>query len=110
MKVSLQARNRNPELPSTGTYEKVDLVYQEAWGLLLGDYIIHRQASQAVVAFCRAPSDVRFKPACQYIAVQLIVMAAANPISAMARRLVELRGGLAGCFWITILGQEGPGR
>lgn len=43
------------------------------------------------MAFGRAPSDIRFKPACQYIAVQLIVMAAANPISATGRRLAELR-------------------
>jgi hypothetical protein len=78
--------------------KKVDLVYQEVWGLLLAYNVIRREASQAAVAFGRAPSDIRFKPACQYIAVQLIVMAAANPISATGRRLAELRAGVGGLF------------
>jgi Insertion element 4 transposase N-terminal/Transposase DDE domain len=78
--------------------KKIDLVYQEVWGLLLAYNIIRREASQAAVAFGRSPSDIRFKPACQYIAVQLIVMAAANPISATGRRLSELRAGVGGMF------------
>ncbi|RML51228.1 hypothetical protein ALQ93_200076 [Pseudomonas syringae pv. pisi] len=78
--------------------KKVELIYQEVWGLLLAYNIIRREASQAAVAFGRAPSDIRFKPACQYIAVQLIVMAAANPVSATGRRLSELRGGIGGMF------------
>jgi hypothetical protein len=77
---------------------KIDLVYQEVWGLLLAYNVISREASQAAEAFGRAPSDIRFKPACQYIAVQLIVMAAANPISATGRRLAELRAGVGGMF------------
>ena len=78
--------------------KKIDLVYQEVWGLLLAYNVIRREASQAAVAFGRVPSDIRFKPACQYIAVQLIVMAAANPISATGRRLAELRAGVGGMF------------
>lgn len=78
--------------------KKVDLAYQEVWGLLLAYNVIRREASQAAVAFGRTPSDIRFKPACQYIAVQLIVMAAANPVSATGRRLAELRAGIAGLF------------
>jgi hypothetical protein len=78
--------------------KKVDLVYQEVWGLLLAYNVIRREASQAAVAFGRTPSDIRFKPACQYIAVQLIVMAAANPISATGRRLSQLRAGIGGLF------------
>ncbi|PKA70214.1 transposase, IS4 family [Pseudomonas baetica] len=78
--------------------KKVDLIYQEVWGLLLAYNVIRREASQAAVAFGRAPSDIRFKPACQYIAVQLIVMAAANPVSATGRRLAELRKGVGGLF------------
>lgn len=78
--------------------KKIDLIYQEVWGLLLAYNIIRREASQAAVAFGRTPSDIRFKPACQYIAVQLIVMAAANPVSATGRRLAELRGSLGGLF------------
>ncbi len=79
--------------------KKIDLVYQEVWGLLLAYNVIRREASQAVVAFGRAPSNIRFKPACQYIAVQLLVMAAAaNPISATGRRLTELKAGVGGMF------------
>lgn len=78
--------------------KEVELIYQEVWRLLLAYNIVRREASQAAKAFGRAPADIRFKPACQYIAVQLIVMAAANPISATGRRLAELRGGLRGLF------------
>ncbi|AZE54602.1 Transposase [Pseudomonas synxantha] len=78
--------------------KKIDLIYQEVWGLLLAYSVIRREASLAAVAFGRTPSDIRFKPACQYIAVQLIVMAAANPISATGRRLSELRAGVGGLF------------
>lgn len=78
--------------------KKVDLVYQELWGLLLSYNIIRREASMAAVNFDRAPSEVRFKPVCDYIAVQLIVMAASNPISGTGRRLSELRSGIASLF------------
>ncbi len=78
--------------------KKIDLVYQEVWGLLLAYNVIRREASQAAVAFGRAPADIRFKPVAHYIAVQLIVMAAANPISATGRRLSELRSGIGGLF------------
>lgn len=78
--------------------KKIDLVYQEVWGLLLAYNLIRREASQAAVAFGRPPSEMRFKPVCQYIAVQLIVMAAANPLSATGRRLSALRAGIGGLF------------
>ena len=78
--------------------KKIDLIYQDVWGLLMAYNIIRREASQAAIAFGRTPSDIRFKPACQYIAVQLIVMAAANPVSATGRRLAELRAGVGGLF------------
>ncbi len=73
-------------------------VYQELWGLLLSYNIIRREAAFAAVAFGRSPSDIRFKPACQYIAVQLIVMANANPLSGTGRRLSELRSGMGSLF------------
>ena len=76
----------------------VELIYQEVWGLLLTYNVIRREASQAAVAYGRSPTDIRFKPACQYIAVQLIVMAAANPLSATGRRLSELRSGVGSLF------------
>lgn len=75
-----------------------ELIYQEVWGLLLAYNIIRREASQTAVAFGRSPGDIRFKPVAQYIAVQLIVMAAANPVSATGRRLSELRAGIGGLF------------
>jgi len=71
-----------------------ELICQEVWGLLLAYNIIR----QAAVAFGRSPCDIRFKPAAQYIAVQLIVMAAANPTSATGRRLSELGAGVGGLF------------
>ncbi len=78
--------------------KKIDLVYQEVWGLLLAYNIIGREAGQAAVAFGTTPADIRFTPVCQYIAVQLIVMAAANPASATGRRLSQLRSGIASLF------------
>jgi hypothetical protein len=78
--------------------KKVELIYQEVWGLLLAYNVIRREASQVTEALGRAPLDIRFKPACQYIAVQLTVMAAANPVSATVRGLAELRKGVGGLF------------
>jgi len=78
--------------------KKVELVYQELWGLLLCYNIIRREASMAAVSFERAPSDIRFKPVCDYIAAQLIVMAASNPLSGTGRRLKELRSGVGSLF------------
>lgn len=156
MKVSPQARKRNPELPKTWTvravsYEvkgrlktvftslpaeqysaamvaelyqerweielgfrdikssmqnnavtlrskKVELIYQEVWGLLLAYNVIRREASQAAVSHGRAPHQIRFKLAYHYIAAQLIVMAAAHPVSRTGARLSELRAGVASLF------------
>ena len=52
----------------------------------------------AAVSFNRTPSDIRFKPVCDYIAAQLIVMAASNPLSGTGRRLSELRSGIGSLF------------
>lgn len=78
----------------------VALVYQELWGLLLGYNLVRREASQAAVAHRRAPGDVSFKFACQFIASQLLVMAGALSPAHTPRRLAELRGSL-GCLFIT---------
>lgn len=78
--------------------KKVELIYQELWGLLLTYNIIRREAALAAVAFERPPSEIRFKPVCQYIAVQLIVMAGSNPLSGTGRRLSELRSGVGSLF------------
>ncbi|WP_429002618.1 transposase domain-containing protein [Xanthomonas fragariae] len=82
--------------------KKIDLVYQHVWGLLLAYDIIRREASQAAAAFGRTPWDIQFEPVCQYIAVQLIVMAAANPASATARRLSQLPQAVRACSSITV--------
>ena len=76
----------------------VELVYQELWGLVLTYNIIRREAAIAAVAFERSPCDIRFKAVCQYIAVQLIVMANANPLSGTGRRLSEFRSGMGSLF------------
>ena len=78
--------------------QKVELIYQEVWGMLLAYNVIRREASQAAVEFGRAPSEIRFKPAYQYIAAQLIVMAAAQPLSRTGARLSELRAGVGSLF------------
>lgn len=76
----------------------VELVYQEVWGLLLAYNVIRREASQAAVAHGQNPARIRFKFAYQYIAAQLIVMAAAQPQSRTGARLAELRAGLGNLF------------
>lgn len=78
--------------------KKVDLIYQEVWGLLLAYNVIRREASQAAVAYGRSPGEIRFKPAYQYIAAQLIVMAATRSLSRTGARLSELRAGVASLF------------
>ena len=78
--------------------KKVELIYQEVWGILLAYNVIRREASQAALGFNRNPSDISFKAVCQYIAVQMIVMAGAQPISGTGRRLSELRSGIGGLF------------
>ena len=72
----------------------VDLVYPELWELLLGYSVVRREASQAAVAHQRAPCEISFKFACQFIASQLVVMAAAVSPSHTPRKLEELRGGI----------------
>ena len=62
------------------------------WGLLLGYNLVRREASQAAVAHQRAPNEVSFKFACQFIANQMAVMAGALSPAHTPRRLAELRG------------------
>lgn len=78
--------------------KSMELVYQELWGPLLGYNLIRREASQAAVAHQRAPSGVSFKFACQFIAIQLVVMAGAMSPAHTPRRLAELRGSI-GCLF-----------
>lgn len=76
----------------------VDLVYQELWGVLLGYNVVRREASQAAVAHQRAPSEISFKFACQFIAAQLVVMAGALSPGNTPRRLADLRGSISLLF------------
>jgi len=77
----------------------VELVYQELWGVLLGYNLIRREASrQAGVVHQRAPSEISFKFACQFIASQLVVMAGALSPAHTPRRLAELRGSMGYLF------------
>jgi hypothetical protein len=78
--------------------KKVELVYQELWGLLLAYNLIRREASLAAVEHNRAPCDISFKFAFQFIASQLVVMAGAVSLAHTPRRLKELRGCLANLF------------
>ena len=78
--------------------KKVDLVYQELWGLLLAYNLIRREASLAAVEHHRSPADISFKFAFQFIATQLIVMAGAVSPGHTPRRLKELRGCLGDLF------------
>lgn len=76
----------------------VDLVYQELWGLLLGYNLVRREASQAAVAHNRAPNEISFKYACQFIASNLKVMGKAISPGNTPKRLEALRGDLSVLF------------
>ena len=78
--------------------KKVELIYQELWGLLLAYNVVRREASKAAVEHGREPQDVSFKFAFEYIAAQLIVMAGALSPAHTPRRLAELRGCIANMF------------
>jgi len=78
--------------------KKVELIYQELWGLLLAYNIIRREASQAAVEYQKSPSDISFKFAFHFIAAQLIVMAGAISLAHTPRRLKDMRGCIANMF------------
>ena len=72
-------------------------VYQEFYGRLACN-VTRPAAFQAAVSFDRFPCDVQFNQVAQYIARQLIVMAAADLNSATERRWSKLRTGIGGLF------------
>jgi hypothetical protein len=78
--------------------KKVALVYQELWGLMLAYNVVRREASKAAQAHHRAPHEVSFKFAFEFIAAQLIVMAGALSPAHTPRRLGELRGSISNLF------------
>ena len=79
--------------------KKVELVYQELWGVLLAYNLVRREASKAAIEHDRLPSDISFKFAFQFIAAQLVVMSGAVSPGHTPRRLAELRGAVA-CLFI----------
>ncbi|RUO76541.1 IS4 family transposase [Idiomarina tyrosinivorans] len=74
------------------------LVYQELWGLLLAYNLIRREASQAAVEHKRAPQEISFKFACQFIAAELISLSNNPSPGTTGRRLADLRGSLGMLF------------
>lgn len=124
MKVSPQARKKNPDLSETWqvravAYEvqgksktvftsftnalvlrskTVELVYQELRGALAWLQLVRREASQATVELGRVPNEISFKYACQFIASQLKVMSKAVSLGNTAKRLKSLRGDLSILF------------
>jgi hypothetical protein len=75
--------------------KKVELIYQEVWGMLLAYNIVRREAGQAAIAHNLSPSDISFKSAFAYIASELMVMAGADSLSKTGRRLSAIRSGVA---------------
>lgn len=74
------------------------LIYQELWGLLLAYNLIRREASQAAVEHKRAPQEISFKFACQFIAAELISLSNNPSPGTTGKRLADLRGNLAMLF------------
>lgn len=87
--------------------KKVDLIYQEIWGLLLAYNLVRREASHAAEAHGQRAKDVRFKAAFHYIAANLVIMAEAKPESKTGMRLKELRSGISSLFLVR---KPRPGR
>ncbi|MGI9282552.1 MAG: IS4 family transposase, partial [Endozoicomonas sp.] len=87
--------------------KKVDLVYQEVWGLLLAYNLVRREASHAAAVHGQRVKDIRFKAAFHYIAANLVVMAEAKPESKTGMRLRELRSGISSLFLVR---KPRPGR
>ncbi len=78
--------------------KKVDLIYQEVWGMLLAYNVVRKEASQAAVIYQRQPNEISFKTAYTFIATQLVMMAGAKSLSKTGMRLGELRAGVASLF------------
>lgn len=78
--------------------KKVDLIYQEIFGVLLAYNLVRREASHAAAAHGQRANEIRFKMAFTYIASNLIVMSAAKPESKTGARLKELRAGVCNLF------------
>jgi hypothetical protein len=77
---------------------KVDLLEQEVWGMLLAYNLIRREATRVVEKHKKAPSEMSFKFAFQFIATEMIVLGNTVSPGTIPKRLEHLRGNLEAVF------------
>lgn len=77
---------------------KVDLLEQEVWGMLLAYNLIRREATKAAEKHKKAPSEISFKFAFQFIATEMIVLGNTVSPGTIPKRLEHLRGNLEAVF------------
>lgn len=77
---------------------KAELPEQEVWGMLLAYNLIRREATRAAEKHKRAPSEMSFKFAFQFIATELIVLGNTASPGTIPKRLEHLRGSLEALF------------
>ena len=77
---------------------KVELLEQEVWGMLLAYNLIRREATRAAEKHKRAPAEISFKFAFQFIATELIVLGNTSSPGTIPKRLEHLRGSLEVLF------------
>lgn len=77
---------------------KVDLLEQEVWGMLLAYNLIRREATKAAEKHKKAPSEMSFKFAFQFIATEMIVLGNTVSPGTIPKRLENLRGNLEAVF------------
>ncbi|EBM5320490.1 IS4 family transposase [Salmonella enterica] len=77
---------------------KVDQLEQEVWGMLLAYNLIRREATRAVEKHKKAPSEISFRLAFQFIATEMIIQVNTVSPGTILRRLEHLRGNLETVF------------
>ena len=77
---------------------KSSLLEQEVWGMLLAYNLIRREATRAAEKHKKAPSEMSFKFAFQFIATEMIVLGNTVSPGTIPKRLEPLRGNLEAVF------------
>ncbi|EBY5128057.1 IS4 family transposase, partial [Salmonella enterica subsp. enterica serovar Brazzaville] len=77
---------------------KVALPEQEVWGMLLAYNLIRREATKAAEKHKKAPSEISFKFAFQFIATEMTVPGNTVSPGTIPKRLEHLRGNLEAVF------------
>lgn len=77
---------------------KVALLEQEVWGMLLAYNLIRREATKAAEKHKKAPSEISFKFAFQFIATEMTVLGNTVSPGTIPKRLEHLRGNLEAVF------------